>query len=273
MNRTTAAADYQQEKATATTWGKGVVLMGTRTITAGDYMDVEIYPLVAVEDGRWVQQKKRSREAQKKINLRNAQKRLARLLNANFGPGDLLGHFTCAMGCTEEQAKKEARNFMQRLRRRAAKRGMALKYIYVIETTGSGERLKFHIHAAINGGFISRDEMEAVWGKGLARVDRCKDQPGGLKGFAHYITMRKETQEKLLQRRWACSQNLKQPIIRTSYRKFTRRDMAKMAGDAQDFAAFEKRFPGWELQERPEIRYSEFLPGAYITASLKRKKS
>ena len=46
--RMTEAADYLQERATAETWGKGVVLMATKTIIAGEYMDVEVYPLVAV---------------------------------------------------------------------------------------------------------------------------------------------------------------------------------------------------------------------------------
>ena len=267
----TEEALYQKSTASAATWGKGTVLIGSRTVKAGNFLELEIFPLVAVERGCWQEAKKQSREAQRRVNMRNAQKRLARLLNANFGPGDLLGHFTCAQGAKEEQARRQVKNFISRLRRRATKAGKKLKYVYVIETTGAEGKMKYHVHMALNGGWIDRDALEAAWGQGLARVDRCKDQPGGLKGFALYITQRKATQEKLLSRRWACSQNLRQPVVRTSYSRFRRRDMDKMAAEAADFSALAKKFPGYEIVERPEVKYSDYLPGAYITVLFKRR--
>ena len=122
----TEEALYQKSTASAATWGKGTVLIGSRTVKAGNFLELEIFPLVAVERGCWQEAKKQSREAQRRVNLRNAQKRLARLLNANFGPGDLLGHFTCAQGAKEEKARRQVKNFISRLRRRATKAGKKL---------------------------------------------------------------------------------------------------------------------------------------------------
>ena len=265
--RITTYLDYTQESAAAYR-KQGILLYRTKATKHGDFLDVEMYPILDMEKDTWAKRTRPSREAQKKLNIKNAQRKLTRLMNANFGAGDLLGHFTCAMGSTEDQAKKDARNFIKRLRTRASKRGADLKYIYVIEATGSGETIKYHIHMVINGGWISRDEMEKIWGKGLSRVDRCQKMRDGLAGFAHYITQRKSTQEKLLQRSWAASQNLIHPAALISDKKFSRRDAMRMAQDAGN-GEFAKKYPGYSLLERPEIRYSDFLPGAYIFARLK----
>lgn len=267
--RITTYLDYTQEGPRPYR-KQGILLYRTKVTKHGEYLDVEMYPILDMDKDTWARRTRPSRECQKRLNIKNAQRKLTRLMNANFGPGDLLGHFTCAHGSTEDQAKRDARNFIDRLRRRAEKKGAELKYIYVIEATGSGESLKYHIHMVVNGGWISRDEMEKVWGKGLARVDRCKKMRDGLAGFAHYITQRKSTQEKLLTRGWASSKNLIRPVTLISDTKFSRRAAMKMAQEAQDLTAFAKKIPGYQLIERPEIRYSDFLPGAYIFAQLVR---
>lgn len=252
---------------------KGVLLYRTKTIKAGDYLECEMYPVLALDHGQREKRQGVTKETQKKINLRNAQKRLARLMNANFGRGDLLAHLTEATGCTEEQAARDARNFVARLRTRFRRAGKELKYIYVIEETGEGPRKRHHIHMALTGGVLGRDEIEQLWGKGLARVDRVQAQEKGLTGFAQYITQRKTTQEKLLKRRWACSKNLRKPQETVSSRKFSRRDARQIAEAAQSSARtlFAKKYPGYRLVEEPEIKYSEWTAGAYIYAFLVRE--
>lgn len=252
---------------------KGVLLYRTRTIKAGDYLECEMYPVLALEHGRREKRRGVTKAAQREINQRNAQKQLARLMNANFGRGDLLAHLTEAAGCTEAQAQRDARNFIARLRTRFNRAGKTLKYIYVIEETGEGPRKRHHIHMALTGGVLSRDEIEALWHKGLSRVDRCQPQDKGLSGFAHYITQSKATQEKLLKRKWACSKNLTKPAATVSSRKFSRRDAQKIAQDAESNAReiFERKYPGYRLVEQPAIRYSEWTAGAYIYAFLVKK--
>ena len=250
---------------------KGIMLYRTKETYAGEFLDVEMYPVIDMDHaghGRG----NRTKEAQKKLNAKNAQKKLARLMNANFGKGDLLVHLTCAKNEDEETAMRQARNFISRLRTRARKAGVALKYIYVIETTGENEHMRHHIHMVMNGGWIERDDVEKLWGNGLSRVDRYQEQDGGLKGFAMYITNRKSTQEKLLKRKWASSKNLIKPITKESSTRFSRRAAMKIAMNAETDAKkeFEKRYPGYRLIEMPEIRYSDMMPGAYIYASLRR---
>lgn len=252
---------------------KGLLMEKTRTIRSGDWLEVEIFPIVDVETGVIRDRKrKKSPEAVRRINERNAVKRLERLMNCNFGPGDLLPHLTMAKSCTFEEMQKTVRNFVKRLQRRAKKQGVALRYIYVIETTGEGNRQKHHVHMCVNGGWISREEMESMWRWGLARVDRCQRMEKGLAGFANYITQRKETQKRLMQRRWGASKGLKQPQITENKRKFSRRACEKIArGVMEDARAiFEKQYPGFRLIEQPLIRWSEFLPGCYIYAMMER---
>ena len=250
---------------------KGIMLYRTKETYAGEFLDVEMYPVLDMDHaghGRG----NCTKEAQKRLNAKNAQKKLGQLMNANFGKGDLLVHLTCAKNWDEEAAMRQTRNFISRLRTRAKKAGAELKYIYVIETTGENAKRRHHIHMVMNGGWISRDDVEKLWVHGLSRVDRYQDQDAGLKGFAMYITQRKSTQEKLLRRKWAGSKNLIKPTTRESSTRFSRRSAMKIAMNAEADAKkeFEKRYPGYRLIEMPEIRYNDMMPGAYIYASMRR---
>ena len=251
---------------------KGVLMQKTRTIKAGDYLECEIFPVVEMEPGIRERKRRKSPEAIRRINEKNAVKSLERLANANFSEKDLMPHLTMDKPCDLETMLRTVQNFIRRLKRRAKKRGAACKYIYVIETTGEGARQRHHVHMLLNGGWISRDEVEALWMHGLARVDRVQRQEKGLCGFVRYITMRKETQARLLSRRWGSSKGLKQPEITVSKHKFSRRaaDAIARAAEGDAKTIFEKRYPGYQLIEQPLIRYSEFLPGVYIYAMMRR---
>ena len=250
---------------------KGIMLYRTKEIHAGEFLDIEMYPVIDMDHAGHARQN-RTRPCQQALNAKNAQKKLARLMNANFGKGDLLVHLTCGENWDEETAMRQARNFISRLRTRAKKALAALKYIYVLETTGEGERMRHHIHMVMNGGWIGRDDVEKLWGHGLSRVDRYQEQDSGLKGFAMYITQRKSTQAKLLKRKWASSKNLKKPTEKESSTRFSRRAAMRIAQDAESNAKaeFEKRYPGYRLIEQPEIRYSDMMPGAYIYACMRK---
>ena len=266
--------DFDREQSGRAYRKKGILLQRTKTIKAGDMMDVEIYPVLDVETTRSVRAG-RTPEKQKRVNRRNAVKKLQRLLNANFGEGDLLVHLTMEKTCAERDFEKAKRNFMAKLQRRAKKAGVPLRYVQVVELTGAESRKRYHIHMVMGGGWIDRDAVEKLWGHGLARVDRVQYQEKGLSGFAAYITQRKETQEKLMRRAWACSKGLKRPTETRSDSRFSRRAAMQVTQTAYADAKkmFEKRYPGYTLLEEPRIVWSDLAPGAYIYATMRRTDS
>ena len=252
---------------------RGILLQRTKTIKSGDYMEAEIFPVVMTERGIREERRKRTPEQIRIVNERNAVKRLERLMHCNFGEGDLMPHLTMDRTCTFGDMQRTVRMFFQRLRRLAKKRGAELRYIYVIETKQEHGQQRHHLHGLINGGWITRDEVEKIWGNGLSRVDRVQEQQTGLRGFARYITRQKSTQERLMHRRWGCSKGLKQPTVTTADRKFSRAACARIAAgvEADARAIFEKKYPGYRLAEQPVIRWSEWLPGCYIYAMMVRR--
>lgn len=251
---------------------KGRMRIRTKTIRSGDYLECEIYPLVPAETGARARRRERSPESIQRANERAAVKSLERLLNCNFGPGDLLVHLTCADCCPFEEMKRRVRNWLRRVKMRYERAGAECAYVYVIETTGSGDRERHHLHAVLRRGPLTRDDLEALWGHGLARVDRCVRQEKGLAGFANYIVQKKETQTRLMKRRWGCSKGLKRPAVTVSDTKFSRRAAQRIAEAAEMDAReeFEKRYPGYRLVEQPLVRRSDWMPGAYIYAFMER---
>ena len=252
----------------------GVLMNRTKTIKAGEYLEVEIFPVVKMEPGIREGRRRRTPEQIRAINQRNAVKRLERLMNANFSTGDLMPHLTMDKPCSFGDMQRHVRNFIQRMRRLAEKRGAQLRYIYVIETKQEHGQQRHHVHGLINGGWITRDEVEKLWGHGLARVDRVQRQEKGLAGFARYITQQKTTQERLMHRRWGASKGLKQPKITISDTKFSRQAAGRIAKgmETDARAILEKKYPGYRLVERPTVKYSDWLPGAYIYAYMERKE-
>lgn len=267
----TAEQDYALEAPQGQSGKKGILLERTKTTTAGDFLECEIFPVVLMEQGNRQQRRQKSREAIQKANAERARKKLERLLNANFGPGDLLLHLTMDRPCTFEEMQRLVRNYIGRLKYRAKRMRAVCKYVYVIETTGQGDRERHHVHAVVNG-FISRDQAEMLWRHGLARADRCQRQEKGLAGFARYITQRKETQRRLMRRSWGASKGLKQPTVTVSDRKFSRAAADRIARGMETDARriLETKYPGYRLIEQPRIRWSDFLPGCYIYAMLER---
>lgn len=263
---------------------RGILLERTKTIKSGDYLECEIFPMVLMEPGIREARRKRTPEQMREINRRNAVKKLERLMNANFTAGDLMPHLTMDRPCSFEEMQKIVRNFFQRLRRLAAKRGAVLRYIYVIETKQEHGAQRHHLHGVISArpaqgpssgpsaeNLITRDEIEKLWGHGLARVDRVQQQEKGLAGFARYITQQKTTQERLMRRSWGASKGLRQPTVTVADHKFSRAAAAKIARDLEGDARtiLEKKYPGYRLIEQPVIRYSDWLPGCYIYAMLR----
>ena len=98
----------------------------TRTIMAGDMVEIDMYPAFLRKDMSRAAKAKASREAQKNLNNKNRIKNLVRLVNANFCKRDYIVHLTYEDGYlpTEERAKKDMVNYLERVKRRRKKQGL-----------------------------------------------------------------------------------------------------------------------------------------------------
>lgn len=270
---TTTYLDYTEEERKSEYIGSGILLERTKEIRAGDYLDVEIYPILAMEKKKAEERREKTREKQERANIRRARKKFARIVNANFGAGDLIFKLADVEAADGKEARKNMRNYLLKIRRKAQKAGKEFKYIYVLEQTQAGV---FHFHGIMTGGIITRDEAEDLWHhEQLPKVERAKELPDGLAGIAMYMTKSKSTQKRMMAHKWAGSRNLRKPEEKIQDKKFSRRAAMKIATDVESNARaiFEKKYPGYTLIEQPEILWSKFMPGAYIYARMKRRGS
>ena len=253
---------------------KGVLLQRTRTVKAGEYLDADIYPVLSWPYAREAKQRRKTPEQMRKANFAHAFRYAVQLLNANFGEGDLKCDLTCAHECTYRDFLRVKRNFMDRLRARFRAAGVPMAYFGIMESTNGGKR--HHIHMVLRGGVLTRNEVEDLWGQGTANADRVQVQyqEKGLEGFARYITQHKDTQEKLMRRKWFASKGLKKPRPTYSDRRFSRAAAARIEKAVREDAAreFEKRYPGYMLIDY-QVHYSDFLPGVYIHAFMRRAQA
>ena len=120
-----------------------------KTTKSGKLLGVEIY--FALRKGRgytrskWAQEQTETQALQ---NERRARKQLQRLILTNFTRNDLFLTFTHRAELTEQQAKREERNLLDRVKRMYAKKGLVPpKYIIVTEKQG-----RWHHHLILSGG-------------------------------------------------------------------------------------------------------------------------
>lgn len=272
----------------------------TKSIRAGESLEVEAFPIVRIDDGARRERKARqSSRQQEEINLRNTRKRVRRLAEANFDEGDMFWTGTYAypqyapgfasredilqemeeLGCPEDDkaVRRDVKNFLRRIRRRVEALGgdpKGVKYIYVIESTKEPRDTDphpmpthYHVHAILHAPGLSREDVEEMWNKGYSNVKRLDLSNNGLAALASYLT-----KQRRCLRRWEHSRNLKEPSERVSHRKISRRRAAQIAADVQyrGREIMESIYPDYRLEEL-EVRYSDFVAGAYIYARMRRK--
>ncbi|MCX7858393.1 MAG: hypothetical protein N2513_10535, partial [Deltaproteobacteria bacterium] len=153
----------------------------------------------------------KSSEKQKGINERNAKRKVARLINANFKKGDIFLTLTYAGEVPdEEKAKKDLVNFLRRVKYYRKKQGMPeVKYIAVTES----EDKRIHHHVIMTA--MSMDIMCGLWESGKAIISRLSPDQD-YTGIAKYIT--KESHKEFA-RRWTQSRNLVKPTVKTKVLK------------------------------------------------------
>lgn len=302
MTRATDAAKYEilYDLPEGEYSAKEVGGIRTRTIRAGDSLEVESFPIIRVSgEARREAHRRKSSKAQEQVNLRNARKRLRRLAEQNFKAGDIVLHPTIAYSFVDrgfcnpqdarremeelgiptddDEARKVLKNFIARIKRLIRRRGgnpQEFKYIYVIETTREPRDddfnalpARYHYHMIISAlGILTAEELQALWPLGYTKAEPLDFRFNGLDGLCTYIT-----KQRKFSRRWAHSKNLDEPEIKDSDRKLSRRRAAQIAADVQASPReiFEKLYPGYTL-ESCEVKYSDFVAGAYIYARMRR---
>lgn len=283
--------------------GRGVD--GVRTVTwrAGRQLEVAVYPIA---DGnraaRREAKRRRSTPAMARINARNTERRIMRLIEGNFhereavvvtgtyaypAQGDYAMMDVRAMAGEYESRKlpwemervrMDVRNWLASLRRRVRKvKGNPkrdFKWLVRIEE-GKEQPLpgippKFHFHAVIEGPGLDDQTVKTLWEQkhGRCHVDGLFLSDDGAARLARYFTKQKRGG-----RWWSHSRNLKEAPPRISDRRVSRRRLARMAANIMrdGRAILEKLYPGYRLAEEPVVRYSDFVAGAYVYVRMRRR--
>ena len=268
--------------------------MGYRTFTtmAGGTLVAEIFPV-------WGREKRRSARAAKKnitperiqkYNTERAKFRLQLLMDTNFTSEDQSLTLTYTEQPSEQEVRKDVKNFIERIRRERNRRGMpALKYIYAIESERDGRTKQLHCHIVMSGG-IERKEVEKIWRKGseargFANCDELQPDKEGLRRLAFYVYEQNRGKEQKNRRHYSCSKNLTEPKVRRSMSKVSNAKVKRMARDFNGVAPtiMEKVYPGFEFvrglryQEDESgtmsescVRFSDYTDGVYIRVMMRK---
>ena len=253
-----------------------------RTTVSGPRIDAEVFPVFGRNQrGELRRAKSRiTREAQQRANDERSRLHLIQLVEMNFTEKDVSLTLTYDGRAPEpERVDKDIRNFIGRVKRARARAGLPdLKYIYTIggdEMPAAGYSGKRpHVHMIMNGG-IDRDELEKIWNKGRANVDRLQPRDEGLGGIATYFTKQKQDRpEKPGVKKWRGSRNLKQPVRRSRDARMPNGRVKRIARDFRNEAkqVMEKLYPGYQLQDC-QVRYSDVIDGVYIRCVLRRRRN
>lgn len=244
---------------------KGRYFIRQQSYICGDYMEILQYP-VFQKAGKRRSRCKPTSEIQRRLNQKNREMRLIRLIHTNFTEEDMALHLTYRDNPSEKTAKKAITSFLRRLKRKMAKKGIKLKYIL---TTEKGKKTgRVHHHLIINGG-LDRDEIERLWGNGLANSKRLQFGPDGVSGLAVYMTKRDFTYKA-----WSASKNLKRPEPTVKDGAVTANEMERAVNAIEsknEHSYFEGIYAGYELTH---AQYSKNAVnrGDYIYAMMRKKE-
>ena len=245
-----------------------------KNIISGAMYEAEFYPVFP--NGRRMPQRKPkthpTSKEQANLNDKNARKKIVRLVNANFGKGDIVIHGTYCdseMPSSEEQCRKDIQNYIRRIKRYREKQGLPeMKYIYVIEAKVSKKTglVRYHFHMITNA--MDRDTAEEMWPFGdWTNADRLQPNEKGCEALAKYLVKKPEGGK-----RWAQSRNLDKPKEpKPKDGKISKRHLQRLATERIDDAPYrEKRYKGYRFIEAV-ARYNEFNGHWYLSVVMFKK--
>ena len=269
----------------------GVLLYRTKTIRSGQMLECICYPMVTVGCRLRAKRAKISSERQKRVNWEACRMRLVRKAQCNFGQDAIFVTLTYERQPQEDEACRNLDRYLARMRYRAKKNGTQLKYIAVTEISESG---RVHHHLLMEG--LDRAAAEAGWRNGYANARQYQERGEGFTGLIRYMTKkmsttegraetrseeRKEKSEEssdgveaVFHRRVRCSKGLIEPRESVADHKISKAKMERIAMEAEEDAIriLQKIYPGYECHERPRVRRSEWLPGAFLRAVMWKKR-
>lgn len=240
----------------------------TKTIKAGNQVEVEIYPAFTRRQIRELS--RGTSKAQSNLNDKNARKKIERRINHNFGKGDLWGTLTYRekdLPTDLEEASKNMKNFIRRLKNRRKREGVVsdFKYIYVTELSSNG---RIHHHFIMDHG-LSMDVVESIWKHGdrneLRRLDYSLQD--GLSGVANYLVKDQKFRGKS-KKRWCCSKNLKDPIPSKNHSKFRNSHVIKMVKNQNIIAEMLEAEYKNCMFKYAEVKHNDFNGKFYIYARM-----
>ncbi len=240
----------------------------TKTVTSGPIREIEIYPVYKKNEIPDEWKPKKSKEAQRNLNDKNARKNLIRLINTNFKNGDYLitlNYSEDNLPIDHEVAKKNMQNFIRRLNYQLKKRNLEkAKYIYITEHSIK-KKIRCHHHLIISTS-LPIDEVEALWKLGRRNnMKKLNCDELGLTGIATYLT-----KDPAGKKRWCSSNNLKKPVVTKSNTKFSKKRVHTMTRFQHLIKTdMEKNNPGYVLVDY-EILINKFNGRPYIYTRMRR---
>lgn len=147
--------------------------------------------------------------------MRQAARKLARKINANFRPGDYHITLTYKEAPSNKEAQEIIKKFIDRMRERFKGRGFSLKYILVTEYKNK----RIHHHVIVNhindGKKTTIDHVREIWKEyGKTRFVPMYDS-GEYYTLADYLIKETEktfrSEETPVAQRYSCSRNLITP--------------------------------------------------------------
>lgn len=233
----------------------------------GNYAEVLICPVIKQPRGRKNKYNPTS-EVQEKLNQKNAERKIHRLVNANFTIEDYKGELTyndAHHPDSIERALKDFQNFVKRVNRYRHKRGLDnMKYIMTIEIGSRKGRI--HIHFIMSGG-LTLSELARLWGMGYLRdFAPLQFDEHGVAGIAKYCA-----KQMLLGKRWCASRNLVKPEEPPpNHSKYTRRKADRLAQAIEQDnykEEIKKLYPDWGVASA-EVSKNQVNGYDYITIYL-----
>ena len=237
----------------------------------GEYMEVEIFPVYTKAKWRG-KRKKPTSEIQQRLNQRHAEGKLRRLLHTNFTAKDLFVTLTfndANLPVSVEEAQRLLQNFLRRLKRKFAKLGTELKYVYILEKGQENGRL--HVHMVVSGG-MDEEELVALWGMGEVRSDGLRFDEDGLAALARYFTKgdAENGGKPITWKRWVASRNLDKPEVRERDGRLPHRKMAGLCQNGGDTDYLETEYCGYEVAPYTVQTSEDIYGGYYLSAVLKK---
>lgn len=252
---------------------KHIVHYRTKTIKSGDVLECEIYPVWNTSRStERARREKQSREAQKRLNHKNATKHVVRLVNTNFTDNDMWATFTYEtkkLPKSVEEAEHTFGNFLRRLKYHGKKLGFPpLKYVYWTEFESDESKGKHRVHHHIITNFGDRDIAERLWTGGARKqTRRLQADESGYEGAVCYCM-----KDPKGTKRYKTSKNLQKPQITIADYKFTRRKVKRLVnGDTNPQGVFEQMYNGYRLTTFTH-KTSDYVSGAYLYVKMARKK-